>query len=148
MSLTIILQAGVATGTALLFATLGEILTERSGILNLGVEGMMLLGAMTSYAMSNRFGNPWIGIAIGMLAAGLISQVHAFITVTLQADQVVSGLSLNFLATGISLVLGEGLNSLSGVPLIQTLISPCFRKFPLLAMSFLRGTAHWFTLVI
>ncbi len=106
MSLAIILQAGVATGTALLFATLGEILTERSGILNLGVEGMMLLGAMTAYAMSNRFDNPWIGIVIGMLAAGLISQVHAFITVTLQADQVVSGLSLNFLATGISLVLG------------------------------------------
>ena len=95
MSLAIILQAGVATGTALLFATLGEILTERSGILNLGVEGMMLLGAMTAYSMSHRFGNPWVGVAFGMLAAGLISQIHAFITITLQADQVVSGLHRN-----------------------------------------------------
>jgi general nucleoside transport system permease protein len=139
MSLTIILQAGVATGTALLFATLGEILTERSGILNLGVEGMMLLGAMTSYTVSYKTGSPWIGILAGMLAAGLISQVHAFITVTLQADQVVSGLSLNFLATGVSLVLGEGLNSLSSVPLIPKFDIPLLSQIPFIGDIFFGG---------
>ncbi|MDX9865966.1 MAG: ABC transporter permease [Anaerolineaceae bacterium] len=139
MSLAIILQAGVATGTALLFATLGEILTERSGILNLGVEGMMLLGAMTAYSISHRFGNPWVGVAFGMLAAGLISQIHAFITITLQADQVVSGLSLNFLATGISLVLGEGLNSLSNVPILKDFDIPLLSQIPFIGDVFFAG---------
>jgi simple sugar transport system permease protein len=139
MSLEIILQAGVATGTALLFATLGEILAERSGVLNLGVEGMLLLGAMTAYSASYRFGNPWIGILLGMLAAGLVSQIHAFITVTLQADQVVSGLSLNFLATGISLVLGEGLNSLVGVPLIPKFNIPLLSQIPFIGRIFFSG---------
>ena len=118
MDMLIILQAGVATGTALLFATLGELLAERSGVMNLGVEGMMLLGAMAGYWVSAHYGVPWLGVIVGMLAAGLISQVHAFITINLRADQVVSGLSLNFLAAGVSVVLGEGLNSIKGVPIL------------------------------
>ena len=107
MDLIIILQAGVATGTVLLFATIGEIFAERSGVLNLGVEGMMLIGAMSAFSVAVATGNPWLGLLVAMLAAGLFSQMHAFITITLQADQVVSGLSLTFLGTGISLVLGR-----------------------------------------
>ncbi len=93
----IILQAGVGTGTVLLFASLGELLAERSGVLNLGVEGMMLLGAMAGYSVAFRTGNPWLGVLVAMLAAGLLSQIHAFIAITLQADQVVSGLALTIL---------------------------------------------------
>ncbi len=115
MDFIIILASGVATGTVLLYATVGEIFSERSGILNLGVEGMMLIGAMSAYKTAAATGNAWIGLLVAMLAAGLISQIHAFITITLQADQVISGLALNFLATGISLVLGEGLTSLRDV---------------------------------
>lgn len=115
MNLIIILASGVATGTVLLYATVGEIFAERSGILNLGVEGMMLLGAMTAYKTAAATNNAWLGLLVAMMAAGLVSQVHAFITITLQADQVISGLALNFLATGISLVLGEGLTSLRDV---------------------------------
>ena len=118
MNIVVILASGVATGTVLLYAAVGEIFAERSGILNLGVEGMMLIGAMTAYRVSAATQNPWYGLLIAMLAAGLISQVHAFITITLQSDQVVSGLALNFLAIGISLVLGEGLTSLR-VPLLS-----------------------------
>ncbi len=132
MDLQIILQAGVATGTALLFATLGELLAERSGVLNLGVEGMMLLGAMTAYSISAYWGSPWLGILIAMIAAGLISQIHAFIAITLQADQVVSGLSLNFLASGISLVVGEGLSSLKGVPTLPAVTIPFLSQIPIL----------------
>ena len=110
MDLIIILQAGVASGTVLLFATIGEIFSERAGVLNLGVEGMMLIGAMSAFSTTIATGNPWLGVLAAMLFAGLISQVHAFITITLQADQVVSGLALTFLGTGISLVLGEGLS--------------------------------------
>ena len=90
----IILQAGVASGTVLLFAALGEVFAERSGVLNLGVEGMMLIGAMTGFSVAIKTGNPWLGVLAAMLFAGLISQIHAFIVITLQADQVVSGLAL------------------------------------------------------
>lgn len=69
----IILHAGVASGTVLLFATIGEIFTERSGILNLGLEGMMLIGAMTAYKTALATGNPWLGVFVGMLFAGLLS---------------------------------------------------------------------------
>src|SRR5262245_64057102 len=102
-----ILQAGVGSGTVLLFATIGEIFAERSGVLNLGVEGMMLLGAMSAFSVANSTGNPWLGILVAMIVAGLLSQIHAYIVITLQADQVVSGLALTFVGTGISLVLGE-----------------------------------------
>jgi len=115
MNFILILASGVATGTVLLYATIGEIFSERSGVLNLGVEGMMLVGAMFAYKTAAATGNAWIGVIVAMLAAGMISQIHAFITITLQADQVISGLALNFLATGISLVLGEGLTSLRDV---------------------------------
>ena len=136
MDVLVILQAGVATGTVLLFATLGEIFAERAGVLNLGVEGMMLFGAMMAYKFSAITGNPWLGIAIGMVAAGVISQVHAFITIQLQADQVVSGLSLNFLAIGVSLVLGEGLNSIKGVETLHGFSIPLLSQIPVLGKVF------------
>lgn len=136
MDLIIILQAGVATGTILLFATIGEIIAERSGVMNLGVEGMMLIGAMSAFSVATRTGNPWLGLVVAMLAAGLISQVHAFIAITLQADQVVSGLSLNFLAVGLSLVLGEGLSKAGTVTLIPTYTVPLLSQIPILGPIF------------
>ena len=132
MDLIIVLSAGVATGTALLFSTVGEIFAERSGVMNLGVEGMMLLGAMTAYSVSASSGSPWLGALAGMVAAGLISQIHAYISITLKADQVVSGLALNFLASGVSLVLGEGLNSLKGVPTLPFFSIPLLVNIPIL----------------
>lgn len=128
----IILQAGVATGTVLLFATIGEIFAERSGVLNLGVEGMMLIGAMTAFSTTIATGNPWLGVLAAMLAAGLISQIHAFITITLQADQVVSGLALTFVGTGISLVLGEGLSKAGTVSLMPNFSIPLLSQIPFL----------------
>lgn len=125
-----ILQAGVASGTVLLFATIGEVLAERSGILNLGVEGMMLIGAMSAYSVGVKLGNPWLGVLVAMLFAGLISQIHAFIVITLQADQVVSGLALTFVGTGISLVLGEGLSKSGAVSLLPTFTIPLLANIP------------------
>jgi ABC-type uncharacterized transport system permease subunit len=137
MDILIILASGVATGTVLLYATVGEIFSERSGVLNLGVEGMMLVGAMTAYKVSANAGSPWLGLLAGMIAAGAISQIHAFIAITLQADQVVSGLSLNFLATGVSLVLGEGLTSLRDVvPTLPSFSIPVLSQLPWLGRVF------------
>ena len=132
----IILQAGVATGTVLLFATLGEVFAERAGVLNLGVEGMMLIGAMTAFSVTIATGNPWVGVLAAMFFAGLISQIHAFIVVTLQADQVVSGLALTFLGTGISLVLGEGLSKAGTVSLMPNFSIPLFSQIPILGPIF------------
>ncbi|MCC7130454.1 MAG: ABC transporter permease [Anaerolineae bacterium] len=136
MDLTIILQAGVATGTVLLFATIGELFAERSGVMNLGVEGMMLIGAMSAFSVAVHLGNPWLGVLVAMLAAALLSQIHAFITITLQADQVVSGLSLTFLGTGISLVLGEGLSKAGTVSMLPKFSIPLLAQIPLIGPIF------------
>lgn len=128
----IILQAGVASGTVLLFATIGEIFAERAGILNLGVEGMMLVGAMSAFSVAVKTGNPWLGLLVAMIAAGLISQIHAFISIHLQADQVVSGLALGFLATGVSLVLGEGLSKAGTISLLPNFSVPILSQIPIL----------------
>ena len=132
MDWTIILQAGVASGTVLLFATIGEIFAERSGVMNLGVEGMMLLGAMSAYGVASSTGNPWLGLLVAMLAGGLLSQIHAFLTVTLQSDQVVSGLALTFLGTGIALVLGEGLSKAGTVALLPVITLPLLSQIPII----------------
>lgn len=136
MNPIIILQAGIGTGTVLLFATLGEIFAERSGVMNLGVEGMMLIGAMSGFSVAISTGNPWLGVLVAMLVAGLLSQVHAYIAIALQADQVVSGLALTFLGTGISLVLGEGLSKAGAVSLLPNFSIPLLSLIPIIGPIF------------
>ena len=109
IDLTLVLAAGVASGTILLFAAIGEIFAERSGVLNLGVEGMMLIGAVAGFSVAASTGNPWIGLVVAMLAGGALSLLHAVVTIHLRADQVISGLALTFLGTGLARVLGDGL---------------------------------------
>jgi len=132
----IILNAGVATGTVLLFATLGGIFSERSGVMQLGLEGMMLLGAMTAFSVTVNTGNPWLGLLAGMIVGGLLSMVHGFITITLHADQVVSGLSLTFVGTGIALVFGEQLSKAGAITLIPKISIPLLSQIPFLGTIF------------
>jgi ABC-type uncharacterized transport system permease subunit len=136
LDVIVILQAGVATGTVLLFATIGEIYTQRSGVMNLGVEGMMLIGAMAAFSVAVTTGNPWLGLVVAMIAGGLLSQIHAFITITLHADQVVSGLALTFVGTGLSLVLGEGLSKAGTVALLPNFSIPLLEQIPILGDIF------------
>jgi simple sugar transport system permease protein len=91
---------------------------------------------MSAFSTTIATGNPWLGVLVAMLAAGLVSQVHAFITITLQADQVVSGLALTFLGTGISLVLGEGLSKAGTVSLLPNFSIPLLSQIPLLGPIF------------
>src|SRR6188508_2693106 len=91
--------AGVASGTILLFAAVGEIFAERSGVLNLGVEGMMFMGAVAGLGVAVASGSPVLGIVAALLAGGLLALLHGVITIHLQADQIVSGLALTFLGT-------------------------------------------------
>ena len=113
MNFTVIIHAGIATGTILLIAAIGEIFAERSGIQNLGIEGMMLLGAMAGFKIAYVTGSAWLGLLAAILAGGTLSLLHGLVTISFQADQTVSGLSLTFLGTGVALVLGEGLTGLT-----------------------------------
>jgi simple sugar transport system permease protein len=126
----IILQAGVASGTVLLFATIGEVFAERAGVLNLGVEGMMLIGAMGAYSAAVSQGNPWLGLIVAMGVAGLLSLLHGIISIHFQADQVVSGLSLTFLGTGLSLVFGEGLSKAGAISLLLSVSIHLLSRIP------------------
>jgi simple sugar transport system permease protein len=135
MNPVIILHAGLATGTILLFAAIGEIYAERSGILNLGVEGMMLLGAMAGFSTSLATGSPWVGLVVAMLMGGLLSLAHGLVTIHFQADQVVSGLSLTFLGTGLALVFGEGLTG-QNPPLVPSFDIPLLSSIPFVGPVF------------
>ncbi|MEJ2211175.1 MAG: ABC transporter permease [Anaerolineae bacterium] len=132
MDWIIILQAGVASGTVLLFATIGEIFAERSGVLNLGVEGMMLMGAMSAFSLAVHTGNAWLGLLVAMLVGGLLSLLHGLVTIHFQADQVVSGLTLTFLGTGLSLVFGEGLSKAGAIALLPNFSLPLLSQIPFL----------------
>src|SRR4051812_19231641 len=132
----LILAAGVATGTVFLFAAIGEIFAERAGVLNLGVEGMMLMGAVAGFSTAVSTGNPWLALILAMVAGGLISLLHAVVTIHLRADQVVSGLALTFLGTGLARVLGEGLSSAGDVAQLPLVTLPVASAIPVIGPIF------------
>lgn len=101
------LAATVQAGTPLLLAASGEMMAERSGVMNLGVEGMMLMGAVSGFLVTVISGNHWWGVAAALLAGGLMAAIHAFISITLRGTQVVSGLALAIFGSGLSAFLGK-----------------------------------------
>ena len=112
--LVVVLASGVLYGTPLLYAALGELLAERSGVLNLGVEGMMLVGAVMGFWAVQRLHGPTAvvlaaGIATAALAGAAMAAIHAFLVVTLRANQIVSGLALTIFAgaAGLSSYIGN-----------------------------------------
>lgn len=122
-----ILATAITAGTSILYAALGEILTERAGILNLGVEGMMLIGAVSGFIATYHTGNPWAGVLAAMLAGGAMASIHAFLTITMKANQTVSGLALTIFGTGLSGYLGK--------PLVGTPLQSSFKVFELPLLS-------------
>jgi len=112
--ITQLLTAAIAAGTPLLFATLGGILIERSGIIQLGAEGLMLMGAVTAAITFLATSNLLITIFAVVVVTGLLGALHAFLTVTLRANQIVSGLAMTLFGAGLSAWLGK---SITGMPL-------------------------------
>jgi len=96
----------LAAGTPLVFASLGELVTEKSGVLNLGVEGMMLVGAVVSFIVAAMTKAPWLGVFAGMVAGATLSLVFAVLTLTLMANQVATGLALSLFGVGLSAFVG------------------------------------------
>ena len=100
-------QRTLIAGTPLLMGTIGEVICERSGILNLGVEGVMSIGAVAAFVVTFYTQNLWLGLMAAILAGMVISIIHAFASVSLQSNQVVSGLALTMLGLGISSLAGK-----------------------------------------
>ncbi|MEA4880457.1 MAG: ABC transporter permease [Synergistaceae bacterium] len=135
-----ILTAAVRSGTPILYATLGEILTEKGGVLNLGLEGIMLLGAYSGFSVAYSTGSAWLGVTAAFLVGCLLGLLHAFICVTLKGNQVVAGLAMTMFGTGASSLLGRSLvgftiSGLDRVPL------PLLGDIPLLGPVFFQHDA-------
>lgn len=115
-SLAILLTI-VTAATPLLLAAIGELVAERSGVLNLGVEGMMVMGAVAGFGAALLTGNPYVGVIAAILAGMAMALLFAFLTLTLVSSQVATGLSLTLLGLGLSGLLGESFVGQPGVRL-------------------------------
>jgi len=98
----------VGASTPILFAALGELVTEKAGVLNLGVEGMMLVGAIAAFATVDITGNPWLAVVVAAAAGSAVSMIFAVLTLSLSANQVATGLALTIFGTGLSTLVGKG----------------------------------------
>ena len=136
----------LAAGTPLVYAALGELVTEKAGVLNLGVEGMMLVGAVAAFAVAATTKSPWLAVLAGMAAAALVSAIFAVVALSLMANQVATGLALSLFGIGLSAFVGlefvsiviEGLGpvsvgGLSELPIVGPLL---FGHNPLVYLSF------------
>ncbi len=162
--ITSLLAITMRAGASLVYATVGEIYAERSGILNLGLEGMMLMGAVSSFAVAYYTGSLLLAVLMAMFVGGLLALTHAFLTVTMRANQVVSGLSITLFGSGLASFLGQRLgpaeNSHYLVGLVGPkftpiavpglselpLIGPIFNQDPLTYALYLLVPAAWFYL--
>ncbi len=149
-----VLNRTLVAGTPLLLATLGEIITERSGILNLGIEGMMAVGAVAGFIVTLATGSPWLGMASAILAGILISAIHAFVSISLKANQVVSGLALTMLGLGGASLFGRPfigrplpvkmapfrIPILADIPLVGKVL---FNQDPFFYLSLILGVLLW-----
>lgn len=121
--------------TPLLIAALGELVVERSGVLNLGVEGMMVMGAVTGFGVALTTGSPWLGVLAAIVVGALFSLLFGFLTLTLVTNQVATGLALTLLGLGLSGMIGESFVGLPGIKL-GTLYIPGLTDLPFVGKLF------------
>jgi len=124
-----ILLTVITAATPLVLAASGELVAERSGVLNLGVEGMMIMGAVCAFAAAHMTGSPYLGILAGIASGAVFSLLFGFLTLTLVTNQVATGLALTILGLGVSGMLGESFVGLPGVKL-QPIVFPVLSEIP------------------
>ncbi len=128
-----VLAVTIQAGTSLVFAAVGEIYTERAGILNLGLEGTLIMGAVSAFAVGYHTESLLLGTLAAIVVGAALASIHAFLSVTLRADQVVSGLALTLFGIGLSSFLGQRLGP-EGAPLVG-LVGPKFTKIEIAGLS-------------
>ena len=151
-----VLTGAVRGGTSIMYAGLGETVSERAGVTNLGTEGCMLVGALGGYAATAQSGSPWVGALAGFAAGGALALVHAVLVVSLRANQFASGLTLLFLALGLTSLygapfVGRTINAfepvrvplLGDLPVVGGIL---FDQDPLTYLSYLAAPTLWFVL--
>ncbi len=151
-----LLSGAVRGGTSIMYAGLGETVSERAGVINLGTEGSMLVGALGGYALTAQSGSPWVGVLGGALAGALLSGVHAVLVVSRRANQFASGLTLYFFALGLTALYGVSfvsrqVNAFTPVPVpglseIPVLGEVLFTHDPLVYLGFLAAPCIWWVL--
>jgi general nucleoside transport system permease protein len=107
LSILGVLSSAIFSGTSLLYTALGETIDERAGIVNLGLEGVLLVSAASGFAVTVRTGNPYLGVLIAMLAGGLMNLLLGFLVITRKANQLASGLAVMFFGFGLSALIGN-----------------------------------------
>ena len=135
------LATSVAAATPLLLAALGELVVERSGVLNLGIEGVMLVGALTAVAATLGSGSVMVGILCAVGAGMLLGLLFAFLTVTIRADQVVAGLAVVLFGDGLSSFAGHGLVGIDVGQNVPAMAVPLVSDIPALGLIFFRQNA-------
>ncbi|NOY13397.1 MAG: ABC transporter permease [Deltaproteobacteria bacterium] len=131
----ILLDATVRAGTPILFATLGAIINERAGIINLGIEGLMLIGAVAGFAATHASGSLLIGVIAAFAMAFIAGAIHAFITVQLRGNQIVSGLALTMFGIGMTALFGRGMVGLT-IDGFERVAIPGLSELPIVGKAF------------
>jgi ABC-type uncharacterized transport system permease subunit len=134
-SLTPLLASALCAAIPLLLAALGELVAERAGVLNLGLEGMMLIGALASFVVASQGGNLSTAVLLGMAASTLAAAVFGLITISLQANQVATGLSLTILGGGLTAAMGRPFAGASVPVSFSPMPIPVLKDIPLLGPS-------------
>jgi simple sugar transport system permease protein len=134
--LVAICLAAIASGTSILLPALGESLTERSGVQNLGVEGMMLMGALFGYIVDIVTGSIVLAFVAAMLAAMLLALVHAFLSVTLRANQIVSGLAVTLFGSGLTAFIGKPFVGAQAPVVLSRVPIPGLSQIPVVGQIF------------
>lgn len=132
-----IITSGIRLATPYLFASLGEMFAQRSGVVNLGTEGVMLMGAFMGYYALLQTGNPWLGLLVALLTGAAMGLLMAVISVTMQAEQGISGIGLTLFGVGLSSLLMKVLvGTPTGVTGFQPLTIPVLDDIPILGEIF------------
>ncbi len=126
-----ILFATIVAGTPLIIVALGQLIAEKSGVLNLGAEGMMAMGAVSAFAVTLHSGSPWLGVLAGMLAGAAMALLFAIVVLTLMGNQVASGLALSILGVGLSAFIGKAYES-EILPAVGAIRIPLLADLPII----------------
>ncbi len=135
----------VGASTPLLLAALGELVVEKSGVLNLGVEGMMLIGAVVGFAVTFTTGNAWLGVLAAAFAGSAVSLIFAFLTLTLAANQVATGLALTIFGAGFSALFGQPFTG-KPIDIFGSIFPPFLSEHPILRVFFDYSPLVYFSL--